>query len=229
MELNYGAQGKVKIYINIEPLGLKIGTLFQKNESFQSVINFVLNQTKKLNIKFRIGRINEDKTNAILLKENIIGDFLQDNDAITVYSEDYGFNSFNLPGDNEYTSSKRIFYHKNVSDLYFYLKKKKNRSNDKKNNISSVNDKGNQKMKNNPKIVNKDENKKVNINKKENNITKKSKEKEKEKEKDIEEENSNSQNEEEDIEKSNKSNNKSNDNESKEKKRTLSDESSSES
>ena len=42
---------KVKIYINLEPLGLKFGYVFKKPETFQSVINFVYNQVKKLGVK----------------------------------------------------------------------------------------------------------------------------------------------------------------------------------
>ena len=44
---------RVKIYINIEPLGLKIGYVFKKSETFQSIINFVFNQVKKLGVKYK--------------------------------------------------------------------------------------------------------------------------------------------------------------------------------
>ena len=127
---------KVKIYINIEPLGLKIGYVFKKSETFQSIINFVFNQVKKLGIKFELGRINENKTGAILLTENIIGDFLENNDEITVYSEEYGFTRSNLPGEDEHSSLKRVFYLKSVSDLYKsmnFLKKKRNEKLKQKN------------------------------------------------------------------------------------------------
>ena len=119
---------KVKIYINLEPLGLKFGYVFKQHESFQSVINFVYNQVKKLGIKFELGRIIENKTGAILLTENLIGDFLQNNEEITVYSEDYGFTRTNFPGDDEHNSLKKIYYLKSVSDLYKsmnFLKKKR--------------------------------------------------------------------------------------------------------
>lgn len=120
---------KVKIYINIEPLGLKFGYVFKKSETFQSIINFVFNQVKKLGIKFELGRINENKTGAILLTENLIGDFLENNEEITVYSDDYGFTRTNFPGDDEHNSLKKIYYLKSVSDLYKsmnFLKKKRN-------------------------------------------------------------------------------------------------------
>ena len=127
---------RVKIYINIEPLGLKIGYVFKKSETFQSIINFVFNQVKKLGVKFELGRINENKTGAILLTENIIGDFLENNDEITVYSEEYGFTRTNLPGEDEHSSLKRVFYLKSVSDLYKsmnFLKKKRNEKLKQKN------------------------------------------------------------------------------------------------
>ena len=119
---------KVKIYINLEPLGLKFGYVFKQHESFQSVINFVYNQVKKLGIKFELGRIIENKTGAILLTENLIGDFLQNNEEITVYSEDYGFTRTNFAGEDEHNSLKKIYYLKSVSDLYKsmnFLKKKR--------------------------------------------------------------------------------------------------------
>ena len=120
---------KVKIYINLEPLGLKFGYVFKKQENFQSVINFVYNQVKKLGVKFELGRIVENKTGAILLTENLIGDFLENNEEITVYSDDYGFTRTNFPGDDEHNSLKKIYYLKSVSDLYKsmnFLKKKRN-------------------------------------------------------------------------------------------------------
>ena len=119
---------KVKIYINLEPLGLKFGYVFKQQESFQSVINFVYNQVKKLGVKFELGRIIENKTGAILLTENLIGDFLQNNEEITVYSDDYGFTRTNFAGDDEHNSLKKIYYLKSVSDLYKsmnFLKKKR--------------------------------------------------------------------------------------------------------
>ena len=130
---------KVKIYINIEPLGLKFGYVFKKSETFQSIINFVFNQVKKLGIKFELGRINENKTGAILLTENIIGDFLDNNDEITVYSEEYGFTRNNLPGEDEHSSLKKVYYLKSVSDLYKsmnFLKKKRNEKQKQKNNTN---------------------------------------------------------------------------------------------
>jgi hypothetical protein len=130
---------KVKIYINIEPLGLKFGYVFKKSETLQSIINFVFNQVKKLGIKFELGRINENKTGAILLTENIIGDFLENNDEITVYSEEYGFTRNNLPGEDEHSSLKKVYYLKSVSDLYKsmnFLKKKRNEKQKQKNNTN---------------------------------------------------------------------------------------------
>ncbi len=132
---------KVKIYINIEPLGLKFGYVFKKSETFQSIINFVFNQVKKLGIKFELGRINENKTGAILLTENIIGDFLQNNDEITVYSDDYGFTRTNFAGEDEHNSLKKVYYLKSVSDLYKsmnFLKKKKNEKLKQKNNNNNL-------------------------------------------------------------------------------------------
>ena len=128
---------KVKIYINLEPLGLKFGYVFKKLDTFQAIINFVYNQVKKLGVEFELGRIVENKTGAILLTENIIGDFLQNNDEITVYSDDYGFTRTNFAGEDEHNSLKKVYYLKSVSDLYKsmnFLKKKRNEKLKQKNN-----------------------------------------------------------------------------------------------
>ena len=132
---------KVKIYINLEPLGLKFGYVFKKQDTFQSIINFVFNQVKKLGVKFELGRIIENKSGAILLTENIIGDFLQNNEEITVYSDDYGFTRTNFPGEDEHNSLKKIYYLKSVSDLYKsmnFLKKKRNEKLKQKNNNNNL-------------------------------------------------------------------------------------------
>lgn len=188
MDSNQENIEKVKIYINIEPLGLKFGTVFKKTETFQSVINFVLSQIKKLNINFELGRINEDKTGAILLTDNLIGDFLENNDEITVYSEEYGFIRNNFPGGNERNSSKKIYFLKNVSNLYKsknFLKKKRNekQKNEKKEgkNEEKSDEKDEREKKPNSREVEKE--KKSNIDIREINTNKKEKNK-KENEKD---------------------------------------------
>jgi len=119
----------VKFYLNVEPLGLKFGVVFKKSDTFQTVANFVNNQVKKLGVRFELGRINENKTGAIILTDNLLGDFIETNDEITVYSEDYGFVKNNIPGDFESNSSRKLYYLKSVSDLYKsknFLKKKRN-------------------------------------------------------------------------------------------------------
>ena len=167
----------VKFYINVEPLGLKFGVVFKKSDTFQTVANFVNNQVKKLGVRFELGRINENKTGAIILTDNLLGDFIETNDEITVYSEDYGFVKNNIPGDFESNSSRKLYYLKSVSDLYKsknFLKKKRNekqKSNNpqKKNEIKDKNEERNNE--------NDDENQKS---EKENDEKEKEKEKEKE-------------------------------------------------
>ena len=188
---------KLKIYINVEPLGLKFGAVFKKSETFQAPVNFVQSQIKKLDIKFEVGRIVEDKTSAIILTDFLLGDFLANNDQITIFSEEYGFIKESLPGNNEHSSSKKNFYLRSVSDLYktknFLKKKRKDKQKPKKennlqkkkeekeeNDEESVKDNEKNKNKNNKKNK-KDDGKKEKENEKE-----KEKEKEKDKEKDKE-------------------------------------------
>ena len=151
MDIQSDKIDNVKFYINVEPLGLKFGVVFKKSDTFQTVANFVNNQVKKLGVRFELGRINENKTGAIILTDNLLGDFIETNDEITVYSEDYGFVKNNIPGDFESNSSRKLYYLKSVSDLYKsknFLKKKRNekqKSNNsqKKNEIKDKKDEGN--------------------------------------------------------------------------------------
>ena len=191
----------VKFYINVEPLGLKFGVVFKKSDTFQTVANFVNNQVKKLGVRFELGRINENKTGAIILTDNFLGDFIETNDEITVYSEDYGFVKNNIPGDFESNSSRKIYYLKNVSDLYKsknFLKKKRNekqKSNnpqkkneikDKKEEENNENDDDNQKSEEENEEKEKANNKstkKANVNNKSNISNKKENNKNKQKQK----------------------------------------------
>jgi flagellar biosynthesis GTPase FlhF len=191
----------VKFYINIEPLGLKFGVVFKKSDTFQTVANFVNNQVKKLGVRFELGRINENKTGAIILTDNILGDFIETNDEITVYSEDYGFVKNNIPGDFESNSSRKLYYLKSVSDLYKsknFLKKKRNekqKSNapqkkneikDKKEEENNENDDENQKSEeenDEKEKANNKSTKKPNVNNKSNNSNKKENNKNKQKQK----------------------------------------------
>ena len=189
----------VKFYINIEPLGLKFGVVFKKSDTFQTVANFVNNQVKKLGVRFELGRINENKTGAIILTDNILGDFIETNDEITVYSEDYGFVKNNIPGDFESNSSRKLYYLKSVSDLYKsknFLKKKRNekqKSNnpqkkneikDKKEEENNENDDENQKSEEEKEEkANNKSTKKPNVNNKSNISNKKENNKNKQKQK----------------------------------------------
>ena len=189
----------VKFYINVEPLGLKFGVVFKKSDTFQTVANFVNNQVKKLGVRFELGRINENKTGAIILTDNILGDFIETNDEITVYSEDYGFVKNNIPGDFESNSSKKLYYLKSVSDLYKsknFLKKKRNekqKSNnpqkkneikDKKEEENNENDDENQKSEEEKEEkANNKSTKKPNVNNKSNISNKKENNKNKQKQK----------------------------------------------
>ena len=195
---------KVKIYINLEPLGLKFGYVFKQHESFQSVINFIYNQVKKLGVKFELGRIIENKTGAILLTENLIGDFLQNNEEITVYSEDYGFTRTNFPGDDDHNSLKKIYYLKSVSDLYKSMNflKKKRHEKLKQKMLNKKNDQKKEKEKENKdNEEDKDEKDEKDIESSEENGEKEEKEKEEKKEQKSNIKNKNNQNK---IEKSDK-------------------------
>ena len=166
---NENKRETIKIYINVEPLGLKFSTIFKKSETFQSTVNFVLNQFKRLGLKFELGKIIEDKSGALILTEFLIGDILEKDEQITIYSEEYGFIKTNLPGDNDHNSAKKNFYMRSVSDLYrskTFLKNKRKEQQKPKNENKKKSESKEENEEDNE--TNKDENKKQNINNKNN-------------------------------------------------------------
>ena len=119
---------KLRIFIHIEPYNIRLAGLFEKNSSITNILRFVKEKLIKLNLSFKIGRIELKDNLFILLPEYQIADFLKDGDEVIVYSEDYGINQRIIPGDDN-----KILYKKNIYFLYEkYLGKKKKKENNKK-------------------------------------------------------------------------------------------------
>jgi len=146
---------KIKIYIIVMPYNVKFAAKFYSGQSNINIINFVKEQMNKMKIRFDPGRIEIKEKNAILLPEYTIGDFLENESEVVVYSEDYGLVHRIIPGDGAET---RIFLQK-ASLLYEKNIGKKRNRDDKKNNNN------NQNNKNNNKIQDKNKEKNININK----------------------------------------------------------------
>ena len=129
---------KLRIFINIEPYNIRIAGLFEKNSSITNILKFLKEKMNKLNLSFKLGRIELKDNLYILLPEYQINDFLKDRDEVIVYSEDYGINQRVIPGDDN-----KILYKKNITFLYEkYLGKKK-----KKDNIKNEETKAKEKLK----------------------------------------------------------------------------------
>ena len=120
---------KIKIYIIVMPYNVKFAAKFYSGQSNINIINFVKEQMNKMKIRFEPGRIEIKEKNAILLPEYTIGDFLENESEVVVYSEDYGLVHRVIPGDGAET---RIFLQK-ASLLYEKNIGKKRNRDDKKN------------------------------------------------------------------------------------------------
>ena len=119
---------KLRIFIHIEPYNIRLAGLFEKNSSIANILRFAKEKLIKLNLSFKIGRIELKDNLFILLPEYQIADFLKDGDEVIVYSEDYGINQRIIPGDDN-----KILYKRNIYFLYEkYLGKKKKKDNNKK-------------------------------------------------------------------------------------------------
>ena len=136
---------KIKIFIIVMPYNVKFAAKFYTGQSNITIINFVKEQMNKMKIRFEPGRIEMKDKNAILLPEYLIGDFLENNSEVIVYSEDYGLVHRIIPGDGAET---RIFLQK-ASLLYEKnLGKKRNRDKNNQNKNKNNNKNDNEKEQN---------------------------------------------------------------------------------
>ena len=119
---------KLRIFIHIEPYNIRLAGLFEKNSSIANILRFAKEKLIKLNLSFKIGRIELKDNLFILLPEYQIADFLKDGDEVIVYYEDYRINKRIIHRDD----NKKL-YKRNIYFLYEkYLGKKKKKDNNKK-------------------------------------------------------------------------------------------------
>ena len=108
-------KSKIKVYITIEPFGLRIGAVFKAKDHVGDIALFVNGVLNKLGIKYELGRIEISEKRAILLDEYVLEEFIENEQEITVYSREYGLQMKTLPGDG---NDQKLPYFQRVELLY---------------------------------------------------------------------------------------------------------------
>lgn len=108
-------KSKIKVYITIEPFGLRIGAVFKAKDHVGDIALFVNRVLNKLGIKYELGRIEISEKRAILLDEYVLEEFVENEEEITVYSREYGLQMKTLPGDG---NDQKLPYFQRVELLY---------------------------------------------------------------------------------------------------------------
>ena len=131
MLMKHITKSKIKVYITIEPFGLRIGAVFKAKDHVGDIALFVNGVLNKLGIKYELGRIEISEKRAILLDEYILEEFIKNDDEITVYSREYGLQMKTLPGDG---NDQKLPYFQRVELLY----ESNNSSNNSNNEVKKV-------------------------------------------------------------------------------------------
>ena len=126
-------KSKIKVYITIEPFGLRIGAVFKAKDRVRDIALFVNGVLNKLGIKYELGRIEISEKRAILLDEYILEEFIENDEEITVYSREYGLQMKTLPGDG---NDQKLPYFQRVELLYEGNSSSNNSHNEVKKNIN---------------------------------------------------------------------------------------------
>ena len=166
---------KYTLYAQIKPYNLKISLVFSTDTRVRYVQEFVEDTMRSFRAKYKVGRIEQQKTKSILLPDYKIGDVLDNKDEIIVYSVEYGLTKTSLSDksslediDKLYIGKKtkrdsRIISRKDSNNDKKDVSKKEDNSDEEENNEEEEeNDDKKEEAKNN----NKGKNTKKNITKK---------------------------------------------------------------
>ena len=108
-------KSRIRVYITIEPFGLRIAAVFKAKDQVRDIALFVKGVMDKLGIKYELGRIELSSKRAILLNEYILEEFIANDEEIAVYSQEYGLQMKTLPGDG---NDMKLPYYQRVELLY---------------------------------------------------------------------------------------------------------------
>ena len=121
---------KYTLYAQIKPYNLKISLVFSTDTRVRYVQEFVEDTMRSFRAKYKVGRIEQQKTKSILLPDYRIGDVLDDKDEIIVYSIEYGLTKTTLSDKSSIEDIDKLFIGKKIKRDSRTISRKD--SNDKK-------------------------------------------------------------------------------------------------
>lgn len=80
----------LKIYVTVEPLGVKMIGLFSPEDKVYKIAQFVQNKTRQMGVKYNIGRVTEKKSGAVIFADYSLGDILKNEDEVIIYNNELG-------------------------------------------------------------------------------------------------------------------------------------------
>jgi hypothetical protein len=113
---------KIRLFAKIIPYDLKLGLIFNNDETVYEIFYFIDETMRKNRLKYKTGRIEKNKT--IILPQFQIKDFLENNDDILVYPIEYGLNLKQLDENDEFNFEKE-----DINKIFINRKTKRNREN----------------------------------------------------------------------------------------------------
>ena len=121
---------KYTLYAQIKPYNLKISLVFSTDTRVRYVQEFVEDTMRSFRAKYKVGRIEQQKTKSILLPDYKIGDVLDNKDEIIVYSVEYGLTKTSLSDKSSLEDIDKLYIGKKTKRDSRVISR--NDSNDKK-------------------------------------------------------------------------------------------------
>ena len=105
---------KYVLYAIIKPYDLKISLVFSKDSRVRYMQEFIEDTMRNFRTKYRVGRIEQQKTSSILLPDYKIGEVLEDKDEVVVYSAEYGLTKKTLSDKSSIEDIDKLFIGKKL-------------------------------------------------------------------------------------------------------------------
>ena len=105
---------KFNIFAKIKPYDLKLSLVFSTDSRVRYMQEFIEDTMRNYRTKYRVGRIEHEKTSSILLPDYKIGEVLDDKDNIIVYSIEYGLTKKTLNDQSSIEDIDKLFIGKKI-------------------------------------------------------------------------------------------------------------------
>ena len=131
---------KYKLYVYVKPYDLKLCLLFPTNSKIRFIQEYVEDTMRNFRTRYKVGRIEQKKTSSILLPDFKIGEILEDNDELIVYSIEYGLTKKSLNDKSSLEDIDKLFIAKKTRRESKAISRKISIDKNEKNQIENNSD-----------------------------------------------------------------------------------------